>query len=379
MAPRPVSWKAWTRAAPSRAAPVALLPRDVAALHGFEAFYEQGAWGQGQRIGFVEFARPDPADATRFWARYGFGPAWARAIRLRDVDRAPSDPAALGETDLDVQYAGALAPAADLYVYLVPDRGDLSRFLGALYDALWLAAQDGVRVVSISLGTGELAVASAGPVAAPTAGQTWADVASFLGDLDRLLATAGLSVFVASGDSGAYAGLPYGDTRPQPSWPAAQPGMVAVGGTGLAEPGRLRSGEVAWGGQTEDPRAPGYQPANTLPQASGGGGTSTLFAGRTVPDVAAFAGPVRVLWRGRELPVWGTSLAAPIAAALAALWAQVAGDAPSRADLAAAAQDVARGNNWNDRLRDLGLGTFFEAAPGPDLCTGAGSVRPPQP
>ena len=382
----PVSWKRLARRqAVTTSAAATLTPRDVSALYGLDAYYGRGVYGQGQSIGFIEFARPDAGDDARFWRTFSLAPQFNAVAATIDVDRAASDPGALDETDLDLQYAGALAPAARLVAYVISDSASPAVFLGQLYDALQRAAADGIGIISISLGTGELGLADTGPITAPLSGRAWPDSASYLPDLDALVQRNGLLVFVAAGDAGAYAGLPYGDLQPQPSWPAVQPAMIAVGGTQLTSPGNLPSGEEAWGGQTLDRLAPGYSAANTLPQASGGGGVSAIFAappdqaalglgGRATPDICAFSGPLVIADHGQQVTIWGTSAAAPIAAAITALAAQAAGALPTRGQVLARAQDVCLGNNWNSALWTQGLTTFFSAGPGYDLCTGWGRV-----
>jgi kumamolisin len=381
---RVVSWRRFGRQG-AGLVPGTLRPADVASLYGLDAFARNGIHGEGQTIAFVEFAAPQAADDAAFWQTHSLAPELNRPAGIVHVDRSPSDPMALDETDLDLQYAGALAPAARLTAYVVSDQTDVGGFLGALYDALARIAADGTRIVSISLGTGERVFSAAQGIVAPALGRFWQDAPAYAADLDALIRDGGLLVFVAAGDAGAYAGLPFGDHTPQPSWPATQPAVLAVGGTQLQLPGDLSSGEQAWGGQSLDPFSPGYTPANTLPLASGGGGLSAVFPAparqaclglglRGTPDLAAFAGPLLVVSGGQETSVWGTSAAAPIAAAAAALIAQAAGALPTADQLCAAAHDIASGNNWNNTLLLNGLTTFFAAGPGYDLCTGNGRL-----
>jgi kumamolisin len=377
------SCKRRIRASAGRGVP-ALTPQDVAALYGFGDLHSRGIYGQGQRMGFVEFARPSATDDRLFWTRYSIRPDLNRPAQTVEIDLPRSDPGALGETDLDLQYAGALAPGAELIVYLISDTGDASAFMGRLYDALARAAADGCRVVSVSLGTGDAQAMAAGPIQTP-GGVAWSDAAAFARALDDRIAADGLLVCAAAGDSGLYGGLPSGDTAPQAVWPASQGAVVAVGGSQLAAPGDVASGEEAWGGQTRDASAPGYNPANTLPTASGGGGGSAFVPCpphqsdigarlRQTPDVAAFAGPLTVVDLGTEVAVWGTSAAAPIMASLCLLCGQAMGRLPTQAELYAAARDVTAGNNMNDTLLAAALTQFAQAGPGYDLCTGAGTV-----
>jgi kumamolisin len=380
MRTRTWSWKRRGRARASGIAS-ALAPQDIVDLYGFGDLHARGIFGQGEKLGFVEFARPSASDDRAFWSRYSVRPELNRPARTVEIDLAQSDPGALGETDLDLQYAGALAPGAELVVYLIGDTGDAAAFMGRLYDAIARAAADGCRAISISLGTGDALAAAAGPILSPS-GLLWPDPGSFAQALDDMIRGAGILVFAAAGDSGAYGAFPSGDLEPQAVWPASQAAVVSVGGTQLAAPGDTGGGEEAWGGQTADAAAPGYNPANTLPQASGGGGLSRFIAipddqtgadMRQTPDISAFAGPLAVVDLGAEVAVWGTSAAAPIAASLCLLCGQAGGRLPTHAELYVAARDIAGGNNMNDALLAAGLPEFAAARPGFDLCTGAGT------
>lgn len=369
--------------ATTAASVTALLPQDVASLYHLDLFYAQNVYGQGESIAFVEFARPNASDDSAFWASYSLSPGLNRPVATVDPTGSASEASALGETDLDLEYAGALAPGASLTAYIVDGTLPLGPFTQALWQVLAAIAQSGTRIVSISLGAGERDVAASGPFTDPTSGTTYQDLGSFAAAFDAWIAAQGLWVFVAAGDNGPYAAFP-NDPSVQASWPAVQGGVVAVGGSQLATPADVASGEQAWGGQTVDPAAPGYNPSNTLPQASGGGGPALYVAPppyqaalaattRQTPDVAAFAGPLLIVDQGQEVPVWGTSAAAPITAAIAALYHQATGSWLDHATLYRAARDIVSGNNTNSALLQAGLTAIDNAAVGYDLCTGAGA------
>jgi subtilase family serine protease len=367
----------------AQAAATPLLPQDVAALYNLDVFYSRNMYGQGESIAFVEFCAPKASDDASFWSQYSLSPSLNKAVKTVDPSGAASEAAALVETDLDLQYAGALAPGAALTAYVVDGSLALGPFTSALWQVLVAVAKSGTRIVSISLGAGEIDVAAAGPFVDPTSGTSYADFASFAQALDDWIAAQGLLVFVAAGDSGAYASYP-DDDAVQASWPAVQAGAIAVGGTQLQTPGDTTSGEEAWGGQTVDPSAPGYNTANTLPQASGGGGPAIYVsappyqaalgvATRQTPDVAAFAGPLLVVNDGQGVEVWGTSAAAPITAAIAALYHQSTGKWLNQTALYQAARDITTGSNTNSALLQAGLMAIDYAGVGYDLCTGAGA------
>jgi subtilase family serine protease len=362
-----------------------LVPSDVAKLYGIDRLAAQGLRGQGERVGFIEFARPSAQDDEAFWAVQSLDPALNTPVRTVTVGKDASDSTALPETDLDVQYAGALAPAAELTAYLVSDQTSLPGFLGSIYDALYQAASDGVHVLSISLGTTEGFLGQAGPITSALTGRSWRDFARFSRGLDDLIQSNDLVVCAAAGDSGAYGGLSLLQLGPQAIWPAIQPAVLAVGGTQLATPGAVASAEQAWGGQTFLTLLPGFSGANTMAVGSGGGGVSRLLAppayqaalhytGRAIPDIAAFAGPLAIIDQGSALAVWGTSAAAPIAAAAIALLHQSTGEWLTHADVYARARDITAGNNWNDLLVLLLRLGYSQAHVGYDLCTGAGAL-----
>jgi kumamolisin len=137
-------------------------------------------------------------------------------------------------------------------------------------------------------------------------------------------AAAGVTVFAASGDQGAYACQRYDrtDHRLSVSWPGSSPDVVSVGGTYVdLRTNGTRLDELGW----ED----------ILSQGGGGGGVSEIFprpswqtgvAGvdnqyttspprREVPDVAAAASAASgysVYAGGDNAVVGGTSAAAPL-------------------------------------------------------------------
>ena len=207
------------------------------------------------------------------------------------------------ETALDVEWAHAMAPGANLV--LVEAR---SASLGDLFNAVNFARSlSGVSAVTMSWGTGE-----------------------FFGEnaYDSLFSTpaghvgggglpGGISFVAASGDTGAWSGV---------SYPAASPNVLSVGATSLSlGAGAAYSGESGWtdstGGFSALEPAPAYQLSAQV--ASG-----LSYGLRTVPDVAAVGDPstgVSVYdsfsYAGRSgwLTVGGTSASAPQWAGLIAV------------------------------------------------------------
>jgi kumamolisin len=230
--------------------------------------------------------------------------------------------------------------------------------------------------------------------------------------VERELAAAGalgITVVVAAGDTGSSAcargvkpsKLTSSDKKPQVSWPASSPYVLAVGGTNLT----LNSdNSIASTGPWNDTAYPAPYTAT----AGGGGGQSTFesrpwwqpaqsFANsskRMVPDLAAFADEspgyaivcssgVQGCPKGQPQGiafVGGTSAATPLVAGMIALWTQQAkqqglprpGFVPPKIYSAAkstpgAFVDITEGSNA------LFGGSCCPARVGYDLATGLGS------
>lgn len=256
------------------------------------------------------------------------------------------------ETTLDVQWAHAIAPGAD--ILLIESKDDsLPHLLGAVDTAVRMGAQ----IVSMSWG---------GP-----------EFAHEIYD-DHHFNQPSVTFIAASGDSGT--GVNY---------PAASPYVLAVGGTTLPldSTGTLTGDETAWsgsgGGISSYETEPGYQVNAAIP-ATGGK--------RGVPDIAYDADPsTGVAVYGSTLnqgqPAWfqvgGTSVGTPQWAGLIALADQLRNrgalasndlvnapvyQAATAASYTSTYRDVTAGNNGS-------CGSVCIAAPGYDFVTGLGSPR----
>jgi kumamolisin len=285
---------------------------DIAPLHAL------GIEGQGQRLAIVSDGdRFDSSDVLDFDRRYGLPKTQPEVVLIDGGGQLSSDSNAreqqLGEGDLDTEVAHAIAPQAKL-LYFSEAFND-NALIGPAINRI--VAGHAADIVSVSYGLCE-------------PDQNAGDVQN---DDNALLAAAaaGITVFVASGDQGAYAcqAVSASDHRLAVSYPGSSPYVVSVGGTSLAASADGRYiGENAW----ED----------TLSQAGGGGGLSRLFhrpnwqvgpgvqnaysdGMRQVPDVAADADPgtgFSTVITGSSLETGGTSAAAPLWAASTALIAQ---------------------------------------------------------
>jgi subtilase family serine protease len=190
------------------------------------------------------------------------------------------------------------------------------------------------------------------------------------------MAAQGQSIFVASGDSGAYTGSNSYDE----SYPAEDPYVIAVGGTDLTTsgPGGSWVSETAWsdssGGPSDDLfiiPSPDYQAG-----LYGVNGASTVY--RNVPDVAMEADKDNYNCVMGSCADWGgTSYAAPRWAGFMALVNQqaVAAGQSTLGFINPAIYPIGESSNYGCDFHDITSGSNgkYSAGPGYDLVTGWGS------
>ena len=337
-------------------------PNDVAA-----AYHTSAAWtGKGQTIAIIDEGAATTSDLSTFWATVGVTQTVANLTTV-NVLGGPSASGDTSETALDVEWAGALAPDAQLRLYLSSNA--LNCFTQILND---LPTHPSLSIVSLSFSAPELFE--------PTSG-----IASLRQTLLQL-AAGGLTVFCASGDGGSNpnnnTGAYAASNALSAEYPASDPSATGVGGTALALTSSfVASGETVWDQRT-----------SSNPSASGGG-VSVLFsapswqtaasgrAQRCVPDVAAIAAGSQsgsqlgayAFVGGAGAALVGTSLSAPVWAAFAAQLNQARAAAglghagllgPLLYPLLATSvfTDITSGSNG-----------AYSAGVGYDLCTGLGS------
>ncbi|MCL6454237.1 MAG: S53 family peptidase [Alicyclobacillus sp.] len=344
-------------------------PQDIRRLYNFPANLD----GSGQTIGILEFSDGySLRDARQFWSLHGIP---SPSLAFVSVDGTRNDGGvqpADEEASLDLQWAGALAPGAQLVVYEANAGSTYAEFGDAMVRTLQYILNDTTyqpTVLSISYGDAE--------VNFPTA--TLEQIASLI----QQLSSRGTTVCIASGDQGAY-GMhnPDGPKVRHADAPATTPMAVTVGGTTLEPNGA----ETAW--------------TYLGPEDGGatGGGFSSLFAtpayqaalqvpSRGIPDVSLNADPAtgyQIIFQGQPAVVGGTSVSCPVFAAMVALANQQraqlgkgplinltevlyeAMEGSTRASVGF--RDIVAGNNSYNGV------TGYAAEPGWDACTGWGSV-----
>jgi subtilase family serine protease len=384
-------------------------PGQLRSAYHLPPLYAKGVTGKGATIMLVEsFGSPTiRADLAAFDRQFGY-PAPPAFTVIAPVGKIPAfDPGNVNmagwaaETTLDVEYAHALAPGANLLLVETPvaETEGVTGFPQIVRAEEYALAHYQVGVISQSFGATEETFKNYAQLAPLRAAYTDAD-------------SRRVTVLAASGDEGATdyeANQTDYYTRRVTSWPDSDPLVTAVGGTQL-RPTRVGYTSVAWN-DTEDHAWTRYADGSTSPvPLASGGGTSEFFARpayqnavkavtgarRGVPDIAMSAacdGSVDVYSSfqpgaaGWSLTC-GTSEATPEFAAIVALADQVAGHplGPINSSLYALAArhapgivDVTSGTNTVSFYQGNGAQPVtvkgYPAGKGYDLVTGVGTVN----
>jgi subtilase family serine protease len=366
-----------------------LYPADLAAIYDAAPLYAEGTEGKGAGIAVAGRSNVLKSDVAAFRAGASL-PAKAPSVVL-----PAADPGLVtgdqDESTLDVEWAGAMAPAAG--VTLVAEGST--------------ATTDGIDLASAYIVNHALAPVVSVSYAACEADMGAAELA-FYNSLWEQAAAEGMSVFVAAGDAGAAgcdAGSATEGTRAAVNGMCSSPYATCVGGTEFDDSAKPAE---YWGGTNGkgNGSALGYIPETVWNESganggaelwASGGGVSTVYsqptwqAGangmaaangmRAVPDAALTAAShdgYAIIENGTVWIVSGTSAAAPSLASLMALVVEAQGQAQGNANpglyaLAKAAPEAfhatASGNNGVP-----GVEGFAAAGDAYNLATGLGSV-----
>ena len=286
---------------------VSYTPPQVAQLYEFPA-----STGANQTIALIELGGGfDNSDLQSYWQQLGLNNVSVTAVPVDGVENSPTgDPNGPdGEVVLDIEVAGAVAPAANIAVYFAPntDQGFLNGINAAIHDSVRKPS-----VISISWGSPE---DQWNPQTLNAFNAAFHDAALL-----------GISVCVAAGDNGSSDGETDGGVHVD--FPASSPWVLACGGTKLiGSNGKIKS-ETVWndgndggatgGGVSSHFSKPKYQASIDVPAPTG----TVNPTGRGVPDVAGVADPetgFEILVDGQQGVVGGTSAVAPLWAGLIAL------------------------------------------------------------
>jgi kumamolisin len=294
--------------------PRAATYQKLATAYGYERLWQQGWHGENMTVNLVEMDGYDPADVQTYAAC-----AHSR-IQLSNVNLGATAPPPGGEATLDIEMLAGLAPGVRIVDYqedpALLNTGYGSDSWTAFNNALQRIIDDNVGsphpggVVSISLGGSEGFMSQATMQAVDQ-------------NLRILTQAERMTVFVATGDCGAYGDRTYGPL--DVSFPSTSSWAVAVGGTRmLFGPNGARTQEQVWSDRSDLSKCEN--------QWGSGGGVSKIFprpwyqqgpgvanqystGARQVPDVSAAAIDLPVYYRGRWVGFGGTSAATPIWAA----------------------------------------------------------------
>jgi kumamolisin len=340
---------------PSIAPP--FLPSEIKHAYNADGLSQTGA---GQTIGIVIDTFPATSDLTTFWSDCGISQSLGNIAFIQVV--TGTLPAPSGEETLDVEWSSAIASGAKVRVYATKDLS--LAHIDQAYARIVsdLPSQPALHEVSLSYGLGETYT---------TASQVQTDDNYF-----AELASAGVTVFVSSGDGGSSPG-PTGQPQSGPvqvETPASDPNVTAVGGTTLnvnSSTGNVTS-ESAWsdggGGLSIYFSRPSWQTGTGVPSGST----------RLVPDVASVADPNTggfLIFGGSEYIVGGTSWSAPTWAGFGALINQARANAGlgSLGLLGPRIYPLLGTTNFRDiTTGSNGSGGVYNAGVGYDLCTGIG-------
>jgi len=362
----------------------------LASAYGFSDLYAAGDLGAGETIAIYALEPFSESDVRAYEECYfpTQAAAMASAVHVLYVDGASNGIPSDLESTLDVEEVSSFAPQATIDVYEGPNNAGT----GPLDVLSAIVSQDHAQVISTSWGNCE-----------PQDGGS--EVVSLEANLFEEAAAQGQTVVAAAGDDGSTdCGPPSGNQAPVAAVddPGSQPYVTSVGGTSLTALGPPPT-ETVWnnaegasgGGISSNWAMPAYQ--SGAPAALGviksysspkPCGAPTGYC-REVPDVSADADPNTGLvidwgsWGGWT-SVGGTSLAAPLWAALAALaddWPTCSGQPvgflnPALYSIAgsggygSALNDVTRGDN---RLSSIAKWWRYPATVGYDLASGLGT------
>jgi subtilase family serine protease len=386
-------------------------PQQIEQAYGIPELLAHGVNGKGQTIVIVDsFGSPTiQHDLTTFDATYHL-PAPPRLTVIQPAGKVPPYRATsaregwAGETSLDVEYAHAMAPGANILLVETPtsENEGTTGFPQIVKAEEYVIDHHLGGVISQSFSATEETFPSRQSILALRGAYT---------DAWRNHVT----VLAASGDSGAadvrYDGSTY-YLKPVTSWPGSDPLVTGVGGTQLqlSAAGQHTAPDQVWNDTYSGPANQfifGNKGPNPL---AGGGGTSVFFTrpqyqngvqaivgrSRGVPDIAmsgACNGAVNVYqsFKGNK-PGWyqvcGTSEATPLFAGVVSLADQVAGHPlglinPRLYELLAQGApglvDIGKGNNTVTFTQGGTTSTVhgFAAGPGYDLASGVGTVYAP--
>jgi kumamolisin len=348
-------------------ATVSYTPLEIASIYNFPSrlntFHGKTIYdGTGETIAIATAYTYLTSDVDYFWTYYY---QIERTGTLTNICVNGCTSTLDYEPTLDVEYAGAQAPGANLIVYEVPSNAASDFTL--MYSQM--ASDDSAQVVSLSWGTCEN---NDGTMVMKTIDGSFAQMAA-----------QGMTIFAGSGDYGAYGYLPSngcgGTQKLRIGFPPSDPNVTAVGGTTLNATVQYNyKSESAW--------------------TDSGGGASTYFAKpkwqvgpgvptnkkRDIPDIAFDANENTgqdTYYQGEWYSGYGTSYGAPN---MAGYWALVleALKGKSTGNVAPLFYKLGASSSYTTDMHDVttgnngaGIGPGYKATKDWDYTTGWGSIN----
>jgi hypothetical protein len=293
--------------APGKPAPdQPFTPVSLASLYNFPS----GLTGSGQTIGIIELGGGyDPAKLADYFRKLGRpmpNITWVSVDGAKNSPTNASAQSADGEVQLNLEVAGAVAPASRIVLYF--GHNTAQGFINAIAQAV----HDDVHrlsVLTICWGESESTWTRQGMTAMNSALQE--------------AAARNITVLVASGDTGATDGTT--GSQPAVDFPASSPWVTSVGGTHLRASGNTIESETPWDDGAGGATGRGVSTVFQVPSWQANIGhpkTDQGFAGRAVPDVVADASPrtgYEIEVDGQPMVLGGTAAAAPLWAGFIAL------------------------------------------------------------
>jgi kumamolisin len=312
----------------------ALTPQQVASAYGLTPLYQRGFRGKGVKLGVTIGASFRWKDLRAFWKIFGIQRTDPTVVQTMEPPGTR-----YREGQLDVEWASAMAPEADILVYMGPD----ARNTSMIYTFNEAIARGEVSVITDSFCHRE----DSEPRAVREQYSASAMMAAALG----------ITVVAAGGDS---AGVDV---------PSSSPYVTSVGGTQLRMNGDTVTSEVTW-------LYSGSGISLTFPTPEWQRGLPQPPRRRAVSDVALNADTgYWYTWLGNTVPNTGTSFGSPIMAGLVAVvnGARAARNRPpvgwlnsqlyTRPDVQATFRDITQGVTDQQHV----------AGPGWDIPTGWGA------
>ncbi len=294
----------------------AIGPVAVAHAYGYDQLYSRGWHGENMTVNLFEIDGFDSNDIQNYFNCVNY----TGKFQAFTVDSSAPPPG--GENTLDIDMVAGLATAANIVDYQTSFDPNADIWT-QVNDELQQILNDNMSntssgdVVSISLGTDERQFTSS-------------DLTAIDQSLQELTQAEHMTVFVSSGDCGAFTSMVPNDLSV--SFPASDTWVAAVGGTELSFDGNdNRTNEVVWS-NASDPSHCRHGATNQGSEWGSGGGVSTEFptptwetgngvtnrfsnGHRQVPDISAVASDLLVYFQSAWTAFDGTSAATPIWAA----------------------------------------------------------------